>query len=71
MIGFESFVAGFAYGLTTVAVGQPLDTVKTRLQATGAKSALGTFKEIFRKEGIKGLYRSVYHISKTLLINIC
>lgn len=28
---FVSFLAGAAYGLTSVAVGQPLDTVKTRM----------------------------------------
>ena len=30
---FVSFIAGGAYGLTSVAVGQPFDTVKTRMQA--------------------------------------
>jgi hypothetical protein len=37
--GYESFVAGFCYGLSTVLVGQPLDTVKTRMQALGHSSA--------------------------------
>eukprot|EP00438_Fugacium_kawagutii_P012979 Skav230930 [mRNA] locus=scaffold2774:41785:43082:- [translate_table: standard] len=39
-----SFLAGGAYGLTSVAVGQPLDTVKTRMSGaeTGAwKDATG------------------------------
>ena len=29
-----TFAAGASYGLTTVLVGQPLDTIKTRLQKT-------------------------------------
>lgn len=55
----DSFIAGFFYGVTTVLVGQPLDTIKTRLQVTGnqAVSAFGTGKQIFLSEGIKGLYR--------------
>lgn len=57
MIGFEAFVAGFAYGLTTVLVGQPLDTIKTRLQAIGDKSAFETGTYIYTNEGIRGLYR--------------
>jgi hypothetical protein len=59
MVGFEAFVAGFAYGLTTVVVGQPLDTIKTRLQAIGDKSAFAIGAEIYRNEGIRGLYRYV------------
>lgn len=55
--GYESFVAGFAYGLTTVLVGQPLDTIKTRMQALGYSSARQTGVEIFRSEGVRGLYR--------------
>ena len=50
-------MAGFAYGITTVLVGQPLDTVKTRMQALGHTSALHTASSIYSAEGIRGLYR--------------
>ena len=53
----DNFIAGFAYGTTTVIVGQPLDTIKTRMQSLGQKSALTTAKTIFQQDGVKGLYR--------------
>ena len=55
-----SFAGGGMYGLVTVAVGQPLDTVKTRMQARpeNLRSSMGkTGMELFKKEGIPGLYR--------------
>ena len=55
---FDSFICGFAYGTTTVIVGQPLDTIKTRMQAKGTGSSMiTTASTIFKKEGITGLYR--------------
>ena len=54
---FEGFIAGFAYGLTTVAVGQPLDTIKTRMQVLNSSSMVATFRSIWKKDGILGLYR--------------
>lgn len=57
----DNFIAGFAYGTTTVIVGQPLDTIKTRMQAMNSNqhssSALRTASAIFQTEGIRGLYR--------------
>lgn len=53
----DNFIAGFAYGSTTVLVGQPLDTIKTRMQALGTTSSIETAKAIFTQDGIKGLYR--------------
>lgn len=56
--GFDSFICGFAYGTTTVIVGQPLDTIKTRMQAKGtAFSMTTTATSIIKQEGIAGLYR--------------
>ena len=60
-----SYAAGFFYGVTSVFVGQPLDTIKTRMQATAPSSSqlaknLSTFetgKAIFMTEGFPGLYR--------------
>ena len=34
-----TFAAGYAYGTTTVIVGQPLDTIKTRMQGMPAHSS--------------------------------
>jgi solute carrier family 25 carnitine/acylcarnitine transporter 20/29 len=54
------FLAGFAYGITNVVVGQPLDTIKTRMQAMKemqSSSMLTTAREIVKHEGIRGLYR--------------
>ena len=38
-ISAESFIAGFAYGGTTVLVGQPFETIKTLRQVQSASSA--------------------------------
>lgn len=53
----DNFIAGFAYGTTTVIVGQPLDTIKTRMQALRLSSSWQTANTIFSKEGVFGLYR--------------
>ena len=54
----DSFICGFAYGTTTVVVGQPFDTIKTRMQAFDGKANLyTTATSIYKTEGIRGLYR--------------
>ena len=64
----DNFIAGFAYGTSSVIVGQPLDTIKTRMQAltnsntshnvkVSAPTSLSTARDIIRSEGIFGLYR--------------
>jgi solute carrier family 25 carnitine/acylcarnitine transporter 20/29 len=53
-------VTGIQYGITIVVVGQPFDTVKTKMQAQEEyknKTLTQSMKEIFKKEGIKGFYR--------------
>ncbi len=60
-----AFIAGFAYGLTSVCVGQPFDTVKTRMQTCdhGAhSSSLRTARTILAQEGVKGLYRGGWSV---------
>eukprot|EP00750_Incisomonas_marina_P008240 INCI15387.2.p1 GENE.INCI15387.2~~INCI15387.2.p1 ORF type:complete len:273 (+),score=38.89 INCI15387.2:97-915(+) len=55
-----SFIAGASFGATSVLVGQPLDTVKTRMQAHQQSlkaNPLAVATEVFRKEGVRGLYR--------------
>lgn len=49
-----------AYGVTSTAVGQPFDTIKTRMQARPENLRSGimeTGAQLFRAEGIRGLYR--------------
>ena len=69
----DSFICGFAYGLTSVIAGQPLDTydsklllnppfififrIKTQMQAAGHKSSFETANNIFVSDGLKGFYR--------------
>lgn len=52
-----TFLSGASYGLTTVLIGQPFDTVKTRMQGMSSSSATKVLFELYGKEGIKGLYR--------------
>lgn len=57
MVGF---VAGAAYGVTSVAVGQPLDTIKTRMQTRSDSMQTNSFRvglDLARAQGITGLYR--------------
>eukprot|EP00457_Paulinella_chromatophora_P013613 gb/GEZN01013938.1/.p1 GENE.gb/GEZN01013938.1/~~gb/GEZN01013938.1/.p1 ORF type:complete len:271 (-),score=21.66 gb/GEZN01013938.1/:91-903(-) len=52
------FAGGLNYGFVSVLVGQPLDTIKTRRQAVSpGTSAVTDALQLFRKEGIRGLYR--------------
>lgn len=67
MISIESFIAGFAYGGTTVLVGQPMETLKTltQVQSTAASAATGgtksslvqTATNLYSTAGIRGFYR--------------
>jgi hypothetical protein len=55
-----SFAGGGVYGLVTVIVGQPLDTIKTRMQARPENLGTSMFRtgmELVKKEGVPGLYR--------------
>lgn len=57
------FMSGFAYGCTSVVVGQPFDTIKTKMQATSADltqtrpSMTHVASQLYKSEGIRGLYR--------------
>lgn len=57
----RTFLPGVVQGATTVMLGHPLDTAKTRLQASGphvhSNSVLQSVVEIARREGVRGLYR--------------
>jgi len=63
-ISRESFIAGFAYGGTTVLVGQPFETLKTLTQvhsttaSSNAKPSLvTTARDLYASGGIKAFYR--------------
>ena len=60
----KSFIAGFAYGATSVVVGQPLDTIKTRVQAVSARGGGGPLSvgaAIWRAARHKTFSRSTFH----------
>ena len=55
----DGFLCGFGYGTTSVIVGQPLDTIKTRAQMKTyfGQSSYKIGSDIWKSEGIRGLYR--------------
>uniref|UniRef100_A0A0N5AY08 Mitochondrial ornithine transporter 1 n=1 Tax=Syphacia muris TaxID=451379 RepID=A0A0N5AY08_9BILA len=56
--GIIDLTAGTLGGIANVYAGQPLDTIKVKMQTFPSlyKSAMGCFKETFRLDGIRGLY---------------
>lgn len=55
-----TFCCGGVYGLVCTAVGQPFDTIKTRMQAkpgVGKFGSLSVGTKLFQSEGVRGLYR--------------
>uniref|UniRef100_A0A1A8FYF5 Solute carrier family 25 member 48 n=1 Tax=Nothobranchius korthausae TaxID=1143690 RepID=A0A1A8FYF5_9TELE len=56
----DDFIAGWIGGASSVVVGHPLDTVKTRLQAgKGYKSTLHCILSIYRKEMVTGFFKGM------------
>ena len=52
--------AGVLYGLTSVVVGHPLDTIKTKMQAQSGfekTSMVKSFAQVVKTQGIRGLYK--------------
>ena len=53
---------GVLYGTTSVAIGHPLDTIKTKMQAQKGFETGGMIKTLtktLRTQGVIGLYRLV------------
>jgi solute carrier family 25 carnitine/acylcarnitine transporter 20/29 len=60
--GILSLVTGSVYGATSIIVGHPFDTIKTKLQAQSEfmlqeNNLFSTIREVWKKEGIIGFYR--------------
>ncbi|KAI8070654.1 mitochondrial carrier domain-containing protein [Gilbertella persicaria] len=59
----QDLVAGTVGGWSQVIVGQPLDTIKVRIQTQPSppiyKNAMDCTQQLVRQEGVKGLYRGV------------
>ncbi|XP_031569673.1 mitochondrial ornithine transporter 2-like [Actinia tenebrosa] len=58
--GMIGLGVGVLYGTTSVAVGHPFDTIKTKMQAQAGfekTSMIKSFVKTLREQGIRGLYR--------------
>eukprot|EP00882_Tetradesmus_deserticola_P008684 GHRQ01009157.1.p2 GENE.GHRQ01009157.1~~GHRQ01009157.1.p2 ORF type:complete len:184 (+),score=38.68 GHRQ01009157.1:179-730(+) len=68
----KDFLAGAASGMVGIAAGQPLDTLRVRLQQRGCQqqSVSGVWKDMARAEGVRGLFRGMsYPVYTTALQN--
>lgn len=58
--GLTGLMAGSMFGATSVAIGQPFDTIKTKMQTqTGyeSKTMSQTIRTVIKTQGIRGFYR--------------
>ncbi|TRY81722.1 hypothetical protein DNTS_031312 [Danionella cerebrum] len=56
----DDFIAGWIGGASSVVVGHPLDTVKTRLQAgKGYRNTLHCVLTIYKKENVTGFFKGL------------
>jgi len=57
---FDSFLAGWVGGASSVFFSHPLDTVKVRLQTTANhQGTLQCLKQTIKREGVRGLYKGM------------
>ncbi len=58
--GLMTLMSGATYGITSIAVGHPMDTVKTKMQAQQnfleSRGLISIIKRIWRQDQIKGFY---------------
>ncbi|XP_071943367.1 solute carrier family 25 member 44-like isoform X2 [Antedon mediterranea] len=52
-------LAGPTAGFTATTVTNPMDIVRTRLQVLGGDSIIGSFKNLFHEEGLKGFTKGL------------
>jgi solute carrier family 25 (mitochondrial carnitine/acylcarnitine transporter), member 20/29 len=57
---FFGLLCGATFGVTSVLVGHPFDTVKTRMQVLDIRSMVGAAKSILRDSGPRGLYSGMF-----------
>ena len=59
--GLLSLISGTTYGVTSIVVGHPMDTVKTKMQAQSnymkCQGLVGNIKQVYNNEGFRGFYR--------------
>ena len=59
--GLLTLISGATYGIGSIVVGHPMDTVKTKMQSQthfiDSKGMKGVIKEIWNTEGLRGFYR--------------
>lgn len=68
----KDFIAGAVSGMVGIAAGQPLDTLRVRLQQLGCqqKTVAGVWRAMAATEGVRGLFRGMsYPIYTTALQN--
>jgi len=61
--GLIGLGVGVLYGTTSVAVGHPFDTIKTKMQAQKGfehEGMIRTFARTVKAQGIRGLYKLVF-----------
>lgn len=66
------FSVGVLYGTTSVAVGHPFDTIKTKMQAQRGFESEGmirSFMKTVKTQGLRGLYRLV-DIIENFFVNL-
>ena len=63
--GILSLISGTAYGMTSIIIGHPMDTVKTKMQAqttfNTSSNLQSTCTRIYKKEGIRGFYKGALY----------
>jgi solute carrier family 25 carnitine/acylcarnitine transporter 20/29 len=58
----SGLACGLMYGFTSPIIGQPFDTIKTKMQAELSYMRMGmmsSFARVWREEGLRGLYRGI------------
>ena len=58
VVPLKDFIAGTVGGFAGKIIEYPFDTIKVQMQASGdsSRGPLSCFREVLRKDGVKGLY---------------